>query len=151
MGRKCFLKLFSYSLFGNTAKALELTPSRCSGGTESNPWSNWMLTSTDCNFLSAKMTSFSTSIQDWTSDNACGFSPDQINQLIFVYNRYNKTAPSENFAGGRHKGEMCTVEVVRHNPGQYILAKQPGILFQAPFGFWQNSVTCGYGTESLSY
>jgi len=47
-----------------------------------------------------------------------------------VYNRYNKTAPSENFAGGRHKGEMCTVEVVRHNPGQHILAKQPGILFQ---------------------
>lgn len=63
MGRKCFLKLFSYSLFGNTAKALELTPSRCSGDTESNPWSSWMLTSTDCNILSAKMTSFSTSIR----------------------------------------------------------------------------------------
>lgn len=42
---------------------------------------------------------------------------------IFVYNRYNKTAPSEDFAGGRHKGEMCTVEVVRHDPGQYKTGK----------------------------
>ena len=45
-------------------------------------------------------------------------------RLIFVYNRYNKAATSEDFAGGRYKGDTCTVQVVRQYPGQHILVKQ---------------------------
>lgn len=44
-------------------------------------------------------------------------------RLIFVYNRYNKAATSEDFAGGRYKGDTCTVQVVRQYTGQRILAE----------------------------
>lgn len=114
-GRKCLLRSLSYYLFQNTAEALGpvtdtfQTPLGCS-----EPRNRCEFRSTECNFLSAKRTSFkSLCLLMVLAD-----SPQTTSILLLSHiNRYNKAAALEGLAGSRCRGETCAFGAATRYPG----------------------------------
>nr|XP_020012143.1 protein Mdm4-like isoform X2 [Castor canadensis] len=73
---------------------------------------------TDCNIVTAKMTSYSTSAQCSTSDSACRISSERISKVR------PKLPLLKILQAAGAQGEMFTVKEVMHYLGQYIMVKQ---------------------------